>query len=123
MTFTPITETITACRDPKDDKFLELAVSGQANLIISSDNDLLVLYWFFGMTVQKACHPEEPATKDLSEVQHAPRRNRCLRASVSINDRSFLPSVIRMTSPLACTVISKNRYQTLQFDLPPTHLE
>lgn len=36
-----IREPITACRDPKDDKYLELAVSGNANLIISGDKDLL----------------------------------------------------------------------------------
>lgn len=38
-----ITEQIAACRDPKDDKFLELAVNGRADLIVSGDNDLLVL--------------------------------------------------------------------------------
>jgi uncharacterized protein len=38
-----IIERITACRDPTDDKFLELAVNGHADLIISGDADLLVL--------------------------------------------------------------------------------
>jgi len=38
-----ITETVVACRDPRDDKFLSLAVSGTANCIISGDKDLLVL--------------------------------------------------------------------------------
>jgi putative PIN family toxin of toxin-antitoxin system len=38
-----ITERFTACRDPKDDKFLELAVNGHADLILTGDNDLLVL--------------------------------------------------------------------------------
>jgi uncharacterized protein len=38
-----ITENITSCRDPKDNKFLELAVSGKANFIITGDKDLLVL--------------------------------------------------------------------------------
>jgi putative PIN family toxin of toxin-antitoxin system len=38
-----ITERIAACRDPTDDKFLELAVNGRADLIISGDADLLVL--------------------------------------------------------------------------------
>jgi putative PIN family toxin of toxin-antitoxin system len=38
-----ITDRITACRDPKDDKFLELAVNGRADLIISGDADLLAL--------------------------------------------------------------------------------
>jgi uncharacterized protein len=31
------------CRDPKDDKILELALNGQARYIISGDKDLLVL--------------------------------------------------------------------------------
>ena len=39
----PITEKITACRDVTDDKFLELAVSGKADFIVSGDADLLVL--------------------------------------------------------------------------------
>lgn len=34
---------VKACRDPKDDKFLELAVNGNADMIITGDNDLLVL--------------------------------------------------------------------------------
>ena len=38
-----ITESIDVCRDPKDNKFLELAVSGEADFIISGDRDLLVL--------------------------------------------------------------------------------
>ena len=38
-----ITETFTDCRDAKDNKFLELAVSGKADCIVSGDADLLVL--------------------------------------------------------------------------------
>ncbi len=38
-----IVERIVACRDPTDDKFLELAVNGRADLIISGDADLLAL--------------------------------------------------------------------------------
>ena len=38
-----VTERITACRDPHDDKFLELAVNGLADLIVSGDADLLAL--------------------------------------------------------------------------------
>lgn len=37
-----VKESITACRDPKDDKFLELAVSAQANVLLSNDKDLLM---------------------------------------------------------------------------------
>lgn len=38
-----ISTSITACRDPKDNKFLEVAVSGRATHIITGDDDLLVL--------------------------------------------------------------------------------
>ena len=38
-----ISERIAACRDPTDDKFLELAVNGRADLIVSGDRDLLAL--------------------------------------------------------------------------------
>jgi uncharacterized protein len=46
-----VTETITDCRDPKDNKFLELAVSGNATHIVSGDNDLLVLQPFRGIPI------------------------------------------------------------------------
>ena len=38
-----VTVTIAACRDPKDDKFLELAVDGRASHIVTGDLDLLAL--------------------------------------------------------------------------------
>lgn len=38
-----ITEPIAACRDPKDDKFLELSVSGHADVLVTGDEDLLAL--------------------------------------------------------------------------------
>jgi uncharacterized protein len=37
---------VSACRDPKDDKFLALAVTGQADFILSGDQDLLILHPF-----------------------------------------------------------------------------
>ena len=43
LTPVEINETISECRDPKDNKFLELAVCGKADFIISGDEDLLVL--------------------------------------------------------------------------------
>lgn len=39
----PIIYAVHACRDPHDDKFLELAVNGSADLIITGDKDLLIL--------------------------------------------------------------------------------
>jgi putative PIN family toxin of toxin-antitoxin system len=49
--FIEVTEQITACRDPKDDKFLELAVSGHATCIVTGDDDLLVLHPFRGIPI------------------------------------------------------------------------
>jgi uncharacterized protein len=42
---------VRACRDPKDDKFLELALNGEANLIITGDTDLLALDPFQGINI------------------------------------------------------------------------
>ena len=46
-----ITDRITGCRDPKDDKFLELAVNGHADLIVTGDRDLLALNPFRGIPI------------------------------------------------------------------------
>jgi putative PIN family toxin of toxin-antitoxin system len=46
-----VTEVITACRDPKDDMFLELAISGKASHILSGDDDLLLLHPFRGIPI------------------------------------------------------------------------
>ena len=35
--------TVTDCRDPKDNKFLEVALSAKASAIVTGDQDLLVL--------------------------------------------------------------------------------
>jgi uncharacterized protein len=42
---------ITACRDPKDNKFLDLAVEINADALISGDKDLLVLHPFQGIPI------------------------------------------------------------------------
>ena len=41
-----IIETVSICRDPKDNMLLELAVAGEANFLITGDTDLLVLHPF-----------------------------------------------------------------------------
>ncbi len=46
-----VTHSITACRDPRDDKFLELALSGHATHIITGDRDLLDLHPFRGIPI------------------------------------------------------------------------
>jgi uncharacterized protein len=40
-----------SCRDPKDNKFLALAVVAHADLIVSSDADLLILHPWRGISI------------------------------------------------------------------------
>jgi len=47
----PITQRITACRDPNDDKFLDVALNGEAQLILTGDQDLLELHPFHGIEI------------------------------------------------------------------------
>ncbi|MCS7309617.1 MAG: putative toxin-antitoxin system toxin component, PIN family [Armatimonadetes bacterium] len=46
-----ISERVELCRDQKDNKFLELAVSGRASCIVSGDEDLLALHPFRGIPI------------------------------------------------------------------------
>jgi len=42
--FVPIIQFVRECRDPRDDKFLEVALNGRADLILTGDTDLLALH-------------------------------------------------------------------------------
>lgn len=44
-----VTVHVHECRDPDDDKFLNLALSGEAACIVTGDQDLLVLHPFRGI--------------------------------------------------------------------------
>jgi putative PIN family toxin of toxin-antitoxin system len=46
-----VTVAVSECRDPRDNKFLELAVSGQAECIVTGDRDLLVLHPYRGIWI------------------------------------------------------------------------
>lgn len=46
-----VSQLIEVCRDPRDDKYLALAVTGQASQIVSGDADLLVLKSFEGIPI------------------------------------------------------------------------
>jgi uncharacterized protein len=50
------TRTIEVCRDPKDDKFLEVAIAGQADVIVTSDEDLAILGPFEGISMVSAAN-------------------------------------------------------------------
>jgi uncharacterized protein len=64
-TLVPILVPIRACRDPKDDKFLEVAVHGRADAIVTGDADLLDLNPFRGiaiLTPREYLEQEEPSS-------------------------------------------------------------
>lgn len=46
-----IVQRVRASRDPKDDKFLEVALNGEADVLVSGDNDLLTLHPFRGTDI------------------------------------------------------------------------
>ena len=50
-TLVEVTAHVGECRDPQDNKFLELAASGRAMCIVSGDQDLLVLHPFRGIPI------------------------------------------------------------------------
>ena len=49
--FVSIEYPVRVCRDPKDDKFLEVALSGRADLILTGDADLLALDPWKGIAI------------------------------------------------------------------------
>lgn len=49
----PIAHRISACADPSDNKFLDLAVSGAATAIVTGDRDLLDLHPFREIPILK----------------------------------------------------------------------
>jgi putative PIN family toxin of toxin-antitoxin system len=65
----PISRQLCVCRDPKDDMFLSLAVSGQAQFLLTGDHDLLVLQAEFqqlhGLSILK---PADYLTASLAGI-------------------------------------------------------
>lgn len=52
-----------ACRDPRDDKFLDLALSGSARVIITGGQDMLALHPFRGISiVSPAAYVNDPVS-------------------------------------------------------------
>ena len=49
-----ISQPIVACRDPKDDMYLELGVNGAATHLVTGDDDLLILHPFRGIAILDA---------------------------------------------------------------------
>ena len=47
----PVIQVVRACRDPRDDMFLEAAVNGRADAVVTGDKDLLALHPFAGIAI------------------------------------------------------------------------
>jgi len=49
--FVPMIQIVHECRDPKDDKFLEVALNGRADVIITGNADLLGMHPWRGIEI------------------------------------------------------------------------
>ena len=49
--FVPIIHPIRECHDPNDDKFLEVALNGRADVIVTGDADLLAMHPWRGVPI------------------------------------------------------------------------
>lgn len=47
----PIIQIVRECRDQRDDKFLELALNGRADMIVTGDVDLLAMHPWRGVAI------------------------------------------------------------------------
>ena len=46
-----VLQTVRVCRDPDDDRFLDVALNGRADAIVTGDRDLLALHPFRGIDI------------------------------------------------------------------------
>ena len=66
MNFSPDKRTgITACEDPDDNKFIECAIAGDTNIIVSGDKHLLRISGYQGISVLK---PREFADRYIVSI-------------------------------------------------------
>lgn len=49
--FVPIVQPVRECRDPNDDKLLEVALNGRADVIVTGDSDLLAMSPWRGIAI------------------------------------------------------------------------
>ena len=69
-----VVQQVRACRDPDDDKFLEVAVNGRADVLVSGDADLLALHPFRRIAIlagglRSAAHPDPIVKEHAGERQ------------------------------------------------------
>lgn len=62
----PIIQLVRECRDPKDDKFLEVALNGRADVIVTGDADLLGMHPWRGIAILSPAEYLERKTSEMS---------------------------------------------------------
>jgi predicted nucleic acid-binding protein len=84
----PILNRVQACRDPKDDMVLEMAVNGEADLIVTGDTDLLALGTFRDIPIITQATYLARVRRPMASLQATPlpapaaaRRARCRHGS------------------------------------------
>ena len=66
-----VTTIVRDCRDPRDNQFLELAIDGGANLILTGDADLLALSPFRGVAIFAPAATHAMADQAIMELHGA----------------------------------------------------
>jgi len=72
--FDPV-DKVEDCRDAKDNRYLELALAAQAAVIISGDEDLLVLNPWRGIRVLRPARFLQKLEHDGQELEHDGRQH------------------------------------------------
>lgn len=89
----PASAPIRACRDPRDDKFLEVAVHGEADALVSGDQDLLALHPSHGVPIVTP-----PAFLGLFNPQDVPPPDRVQEPAPRYATTAFAPLPPRLAA-------------------------
>lgn len=57
------------CRDPADQKFLDLAKSGKADLLVTGDADLLVLARYVDLVIERPSEYRDRIARQMDDVE------------------------------------------------------
>jgi len=64
-----VTTVVRECRDPRDNRFLELAIDGAADLVLTGDKDLLAMAPFRGIAILAPAAALALSEQSLSELR------------------------------------------------------
>ena len=100
----PVLSEITDCRDPKDNRFLALALDSQSDCIVSGDDDLLALNPWRGIEIASPSSESRPASRRGLGPGRMARPSACTSASRSDSIRASDSG-----RNVACSLVAKSR--------------